>query len=556
MLKGKVRRLTRPRFDFWFCVKAIVLATMALFLIYPFSTLLTRSFFSTRVEGLTLFNYERFFSRTYYVNALKNTGFVTLTTTLTCSLIGVPLAYIMTRYNVWGKRLFYILIVMALMSPPFIGAYSWILLFGRSGFATKLFAQLGISLPTIYGKFGIIIVFTFHLYPFVYLYASGAMNSIDSSLEEAAENLGSSRLRRMFTITFPVILPSILGGVVMVFMAVLADFGTPMLIGEGYTVLPVLVYNEYMSEMGGNANMASALSVVIVACSLLVLLLQKLLIYKRNYVMTTLRPPQVIKLRGFKRFLITLPVAVVTLIGLLPQATVVIMSFIKTDFTGFIGGFTFDNYGAILSRLGRNITNTYWFSVVAIVFIVIFGTLISYVIVRKKGAVASAMDALVMFPYVIPGSVLGICLIVAFNRRPLILTGTAGIMIISYVVRKLPYTVRSGSAFLYQTDPSVEEASINLGVSPMKTFFTVMTRLMLPGILSGAILSWITCINELSSSIMLYAGKTSTIAVAIYTEVMRMSDGTAAALASVLTLTTVVSLLIFLRVSKGKVSII
>ena len=105
-------------------------------------------------------------------------------------------------------------------------------------------------------------------------------------------------------------------------------------------------------------------------------------------------------------------------------------------------------------------------------------------------------------------------------------------------------------------DASVEEASISLGVSPMKTFFTVIARLMLPGILSGAILSWITCINELSSSIMLYGGRTSTISVAIYQEVMRMSDGTAAALASILTLTTVASMMIFLRFSKGRASLI
>ena len=147
-------------------------------------------------------------------------------------------------------------------------------------------------------------------------------------------------------------------------------------------------------------------------------------------------------------------------------------------------------------------------------------------------------------------------LIVAFNRKPLILVGTAAIMIISYVIRKLPYTVRSGSAFLYQMDPFVEEASINLGVSPMKTFFTVTARMMLPGIMSGAVLSWITCINELSSSIMLYSGKTSTIAVAIYQEVVRMSDGTAAALATILTLTTIVSLVIVFRATKGKVKIV
>ncbi len=196
------------------------------------------------------------------------------------------------------------------------------------------------------------------------------------------------------------------------------------------------------------------------------------------------------------------------------------------------------------------------FFIVAILIIVLMGLLISYIIVRQRGVSGHLMDMLIMFPYVIPGAVLGISLIVAFNKPPFILTGTAFIMIIAFVVRKLPYTVRSGSAFLRQMDPSVEEASINLGVSPMKTFFTVTSRMMAPGILSGAILSWITYINELSSSVMLYGGKTSTISVAIYTEVVRNSYGTAAALATILTVSTVISLLIFLRVSKGKVSVV
>ena len=257
-----------------------------------------------------------------------------------------------------------------------------------------------------------------------------------------------------------------------------------------------------------------------------------------------------------KRFLISFPVMLVTFIGILPQIVVVVSSFIKSDFTGFQKGFSLDSYITIFNRLWTNIRNTYVFSTTAIIFIIILGMLISYIVVRQKGLAGQIMDLLIMFPFVIPGAVLGISLIVAFNKEPLILTGTAAIMIIAFVVRKLPYTVRSGSAFLQQMDPSVEEASISLGVSPMKTFFKVTARLMAPGILSGAILSWITCINELSSSVMLYGGKTSTISVAIYTEVVRNSYGTAAALASILTLTTVVSLLIFLKVSKGKVSIV
>ena len=544
------------RLDFWFWVKVAVVAFMLLFLIYPFCTLITRSFFSSKTEGFTLENYIRFFTKKYYYSALGRSIFVSVTTTLTTLIVGVPMAYAMSRYNVLGKKFIHIFIIMSLMSPPFIGAYSWIMLFGRSGLVTKFFEGFGIILPSVYGKLGIILVFTFKLFPYVYLYTSGAMGSIDSSLEEAAENLGSNKLRRLRTITLPVIMPSIAAGAIMVFMTSLADFGTPMLIGEGYMVLPVLVYNEYMSEIGGNAHLASALSVVVVCCSTAVLLVQKYFVSKKNYVMTAMRPPKEEEVHGMKRFLISFPVMLVTFIGILPQIVVVVSSFIKSDFTGFQKGFSLDSYITIFNRLWTNIRNTYVFSTTAIIFIIILGMLISYIVVRQKGLAGQIMDLLIMFPFVIPGAVLGISLIVAFNKEPLILTGTAAIMIIAFVVRKLPYTVRSGSAFLQQMDPSVEEASISLGVSPMKTFFKVTARLMAPGILSGAILSWITCINELSSSVMLYGGKTSTISVAIYTEVVRNSYGTAAALASILTLTTVVSLLIFLKVSKGKVSIV
>ena len=545
------------RLDFWFWVKVLVVGIMLLFLIYPFCTLITRSFFSSKTGLLSLDNYIRFFTKKYYYSALFRSLFVSSVSTVTSLLVGVPIAYLMTRYNVWMKKYIHIFIIMSLMSPPFIGAYSWIMLFGRAGVVTSFFDDvLGIALPSIYGKLGIILVFTLKLFPYVYLYTSGAMGSIDSSLEEAAENLGSSKLRRLFTVTIPVIIPSIAAGAIMVFMTSLADFGTPMLLGEGYMVLPVLVYNEYMSEIGGNAYLASALSVIVVLCSTTVLLVQKHLVSKKNYVMTAMRPPQEIQLRGVKRFLATFPVALVTFIGILPQIVVIVTSFIKADFTGFVGGFSLDSYMTIFNRLGTNIKNTFLFSTIAIVFIIIIGMLISYIIVRQKGAAGQIMDMLIMFPFVIPGAVLGISLIVAFNKEPVILTGTAAIMIIAFVVRKLPYTVRSGSAFLQQMDPSVEEASINLGVSPMKTFFTLTARLMAPGILSGGILSWITCINELSSSVMLYGGKTSTISVAIYTEVVRNSYGTAAALATILTVSTVVSLLIFLKVSKGKVSIV
>ncbi len=549
------KKSLKSYFNFWNIVKYTSFLLLILFLVYPLFSIIFRSF-SNSDGGFTLQYYKTFFTKAYYFRTLQNSLKVSITTTVLAVIIGVPLAYITTRFNIFGKKLINMLIIMSLMSPPFIGAYSWIMLLGRNGFITNLFAKIGITTPTIYGFGGIILVFTLKLFPYVYLYVSGAMSSIDRSLEEAAENLGSSKLRRIFTVTMPVIMPTLAAGAIMVFMSSLADFGTPMLIGEGYKVLPVLVYEEYMSEMGGNANMAGALSVIIVCCSTAVLLIQKYVVSRKNYVMTAMRPPIVEKVSMPKRILLTAICLLVSFIAFLPQIVVVITSFIKTSGPIFVNGFGLDSYQKIFYKLSKNILNTFTFSIIAIIIIIVFGMLLSYIVVKKKSKITGLLDVMIMFPYVIPGAVLGISMLVAFNKPPLLLSGTAAIMVIAYVIRKMPYTIRSSSALLYQIEPSIEEASINLGVSPMRTFFKITARMMAPGILSGAILSWITTINELSSSIMLYSGKTATISVAIYTEVVRSSFGTAAALASILTIATILSLLLFNWVSKGKVSVV
>ncbi|WP_113672656.1 ABC transporter permease [Vallitalea guaymasensis] len=542
----------RKFFNFWNVVRIVAFATLAVVLIYPFFSMLRESFVSQETGGFTIANYLEFFKYPYYYKTLFNSLSVVITATILSTLIGLPMAYITTRYNIWGKPLINIMIILSLLSPPFIGAYSWILLLGRNGFLTNIFRNIGIELPTIYGWTGIVLVFTLKFFPYVYLFVSGALKSMDSSIEEAAENLGVSGIKKLFTITFPLILPTITAGALMVFMTSLADFGTPMLIGEGYKVLPVLIYEEYMSEIGGNATIASMLSVIIIICAVAILLVQKLVIAKKSYMMSSLRPPKVVKLTKGKRIGLTAFCLIIAGIAMIQQVVVVITSFIKTNGPIFVKGFSLDSYKMIISKLSTNISNTFLYSTIAIIIMVIAGLLLSYLIVRKKSKVNSLLDILIMFPYVIPGAVLGISLLVAFNKGPIMLAGTAWILIIAYVIRKLPYTIRSSTAILYQIDPSIEEASINLGVSPMKTFFKTTARLMAPGVLSGAILSWITTINELSSSVILYTGKTATISVAIYTEVVRASFGTAAALASILTVTTIVSILIFNKISGGK----
>lgn len=546
----------KKQVDFWFLTKICIFLFVCVTILYPISTVVIRSI--TNSDGqVTIENFVKFFTKQYYIDVTMNTLFVASVTTVFSIIIGVFLAYVMTRYDIKAKKFINILVILSLMSPPFIGAYAWIMLFGRSGVVTEVVeAWFGITMPTIYGKWGIISVFTMKMYPYVYLFTSGALGSIDASLEEAAENLGASKWRRLKDITIPVVLPSILGGAVMAFTSCISDFGTPMLIGQNYKVLATLVYEQYMSEVGTSSNFAAAVSMVVVLLSALVLIFQNLYVNRRNYNMSALRPPQTVHLRIGSRIAVMIPVVVILLISMLPQIVVIVTSFKNCNGPYFVEGWSFESYQVIFTRMIRSIKNTYVFSVYAIILMVVFGSLTAYVTVRKRNIMTHFTDVVMMFPYVIPGAIMGLSYIIAFNRKPFFLAGTAFIMILSYSVRKIPYTVRSASAFLRQMDPYVEEASINLGVSPGKTFFKITLPMMLPGVISGAILSWIETINELSSSIMLYSGKTSTIAVAIYNEVARNSFGTAAAMATILTLSAAIMLVVANVISKGKISVV
>ena len=201
---------------------------------------------------------------------------------------------------------------------------------------------------------------------------------------------------------------------------------------------------------------------------------------------------------------------------------------------------------------GSAIKNTFVIGLSALAVIILLAVLVAYLVVRRRNTANNVIDIMSMLPYIIPGSVVGIALIMAFNQKPLILTGTMIIMVIALVIRRLPYTIRSSVATLQQIPITVEEAAISLGASKVKTFFLVTVPMMANGIISGAILSWVTIITELSTAICLYTVRTQTLTLAIYVYVSRGNDGIAAALATILSLTTVVSLCIFMKVSKSK----
>ncbi|MTB64438.1 ABC transporter permease subunit [Streptococcus sp. zg-86] len=547
--------MERKKVTIWTSSSFLIFITYLVFLVYPIVTILKQAVIA---DGKFSFHhFASFFEKSYYSDTLVNSFKVSLTATCTSLIVGTVLAYLFSMYEFKGKKFLQILVIIASMSAPFVGAYSWILLLGRNGVITK-FLTTAFHLPAIdiYGFKGIVLVFTLQLFPLVFLYVAGTMKSIDNSVLEAAESMGSVGLQRIFKVVLPLLVPTLLAAALLVFMRAFSDFGTPMLIGEGYRTFPVLIYTEFISEVGGNSAFASALAIMAIIIALVIFLVQKYIANRFSFSMNSLHPIQPKKTTGGKTVAIYTTVYGIIFLAVLPQLYLIYTSFLKTSGMVFVKGYSLNSYKTAFNRMGSAIFNTIRIPLIALVLVVIFATFISYLAVRKRNVFTNLIDSLSMVPYIVPGTVMGIAFISSFNTGLfgsgiLMITGTAFILIVSLSVRRLPYTIRSSVASLQQIAPSIEEAAESLGSSRLNTFVKITTPMMLSGIISGAILSWVTMISELSTSILLYNVRTRTMTVAIYTEVLRGNYGVAAALSTILTLITVASLLTFMKISKN-----
>ena len=539
----------RFRLDVWGWTTIVILLLYALFLLYPLSLLLKMAF--SDGAHFTLANFAKFFSRKYYSITLLNSFKVSIAATIASVVVGVVLGYFMSVFKIRGAKLLRMCIVMATMSAPFVGAYAWIMLLGRNGVITNFLSRLfGITMPDIYGFNGILLVFVTQLFPLVFLYVQGAMSKMDASLLEASENLGCTGFKRFFKVVLPLISPTVLAGALLVFVRAMSGFGTPMLIGEGYRTFTVILYNEFVGEVSQNKGFASAIAIIAILITMVVYFSQNIVAKKQAFSMNALHRVEKKKLHGFSNFIVHFITYVVVGISILPQLYVVYTSFQKTSGQIYVDGYSLQSYQDMFSRLGRSIQNTIVIPAVSLLIVVFLAVLIAYVAVRRRNVLSGAVDVISMIPYVIPGTVIGIAMISAFNREPLVLTGGMLIMVVALVVRRLPYTIRSSVAILQQIPLYVEEAALSLGSSKPKAFFTVTLPMMSSGVLSGAILSWVTLISELSTAILLYTGKTQTLTVAIYTQIVRGNYGIASAMATVLTVMTLLSLVIFNKISK------
>lgn len=546
----------RLRIDAWFLIGIFSVILLSYILLFPLSYLLRDTFINLKTGNPTLLYLIKFFTTRYYWSSLFNSLFVSTITTVLALILGTLLAFITARTDVPGRSVIRSLGTMMLMTPPFMGAFAWLLLLGRYGLITTFLKNsLGIKLPSIMGWPGIVLADLFPCSVYVYLVIEGGLSQIDASLEEAAQTLGASRLRAFLTVILPTLFPSLMTGVIMSFLAVFSDFGTPMVLGGDFRVLPTLAYMEFFNELG-RTEMASTLCVVMILVALILFIVQRFYVQRRSYTTVLTRRLSMIRLSKIGKIIALMYCIIVISLGLLPTLTVAAISFTKIPKGVRVvkfGQFTLENWHTILFESPEPIINSLFYSSTAITFNVFLGVPISYIVVRRKGSVlAYFLDSLVMIPYIVAGTVIGIGLIKLFNKPPIVLTGTWIILVISYFVRKLPFTVRQASAILYQIDRAIEEASIILGASPLRTFFSLITRLMAPGIIAGAMMSFIMIITELSSTIVLYTAKTKTMTTAIYEDVMFINYGPAAALSTLLMLLTYVPVLLVTQLYQFK----
>ncbi len=543
----------KRQMDVWHLISFGILALYAVFLVAPLFQLVRSSVIMD--DGtFTLQYFAEFFSKEYYYGTLFNSFKVSAAVTVVSLTLGTLFAYFYNLFDMKGKGLLQTLAILCCMSPPFIGAYSWIQMFGRGGMFTKLLRSLlGFRFPDIYGFGGIVIVITSQLFPLVFLYITGALKNIDNSLIEASSGLGCSSFKRFFTVILPLCMPTILAAGLLVFMRAFADFATPLLIGKGYQTFPVLIYNRYVGETTVNRNFASAISVIGIVVTALIFLVQKVATTRFRFTMNALHSIESHKPKPLTSFFIHFFCYSIVGIAMLPQAFVAWQSFRNCNGGVFKDGYSLNSYVEAFENIsGRSLSNTFTIGLAALALVIFIAILIAYLVVRRSNAVNHVIDTLSMLPYIIPGAVVGIALVITFNKKPLALTGTAAIMVIALIIRRLPYTIRSSVAILQQIPMSIEEAAISLGCSKLKAFFVITVPMMANGIMSGAIISWITIITELSTAIILYSAHTETLTLAIYTSVVQGNDGVASAIATILLTVTTASLLLFMKFSKNK----
>lgn len=540
-------------------LSALLWTVIAFLVIYPLSILIIESLKISGTGGSGIQNYLEFFQDTYYLKTFWNTIVLSTMVLLVTTIFGIPLAYILARYRQRGKMIFTALILMPIVLPAYAGVFAFVIFFGKFGTMNLLLMDAGLiekPINFIFGFHGLVFIEALHMLPFIVLSLSAGFTSIDPSFEEAAEVEGASGFRRFITVTLPLCTPSYLAGAVMVFLWPFTDWLTPLILGQ-VDFLPSVAYiniayhftDVHRKYMGIVAVIVS--SVVCIA----LFLLARWWVEKKKYTGLSkgttaegrvIEPSPLVKTGSYlyMYFIAALVLLIPVVLGLSAFSR-------RWVFEPFPTYWTLDNFRVILLESPMLIKNSFVFSIIALIFGVVFGLPAAYIIVRTKVPGKDALDFMITLMLAFPGIAIGVSYLLAFWEGISLATHWM-IMPLALFARRLPYFLRIAHASYLQLDISLEEASEVSGVGKFRTFINISLPLLVKGVLVGVVMFFIMAFQEISTAIFLYRGGWETLPIGIYLNWHRgMEFGISAAMAFLMIVITFILLLIVARIGGG-----
>jgi iron(III) transport system permease protein len=526
---------------------AVIAVSLFLFVLYP----LYKVFQTSVVEdgGLSLHVYRDLLGQPFERRPIYNSLILGALVAMAGTAVGYVFAFAIARADVPWKPFFRVVATFPIISPPFVLSLAAILLLGRQGFITRTVFQ-GWWDPHIYGLRGLVLVETIAFFPTAFLIMLGVLQAIDPALEESSLNLGATRWQVFRTVTLPLSVPGLASSLLVVFVESLADFGNPIILSGNFHVLSVQAYLHItgMVDFSGGA----ALAVILLLPTLVAFLLQKYWVSRKSYVTVTGKPsPGRVSVDPLTRRLLCGLCLAVTGAILLLYGTVVFGSFITLWGANYTP--TLKHYVSVFRIGGGYLRDTVILASVATPITGILGMIIAFLVVRKEFVGKGLMDLTSMLTFAVPGTVVGIGYILAFNERPLILTGTAAIIVLLFIFRNVPVGIRAGVAALHQIDKAIEEAATNLGAGTGRTFATITLPLITPAFFSGLAYSFVRCMTAISAVIFVVSGKWNLITIAIL-GLVENADLSQAAAFSLVLVAIVLLVLGLMQVGVGRVA--
>ena len=505
---------------------AIILsfALLLLFVIYPLAKTLIYSL-TDETGAFSLANLIAILQTPRYGKVFGRTMALGLIVAMIATFIGYVFAYTVTRVNIPGKGFFKTMATLPILSPPFVLSLSIIFLFGKQGLISK--NLLGITGSSVYGMKSLIVVQVMSFFPIAYLTLSGILSSIDASVEDAACNMGAGRWKTFWTVTFPLSLPGIISGALLVFIQSLEDFSNPATIGGDYTTLSIEVYNIITGSY--DMRKGSVLALLLLLPAVIAYLLNKYWVNKKSFVTVTGKPTQARKLINephikWPLFAFCL---IVSVIIILFYGTVIFASFVRTWGVDF--SLTLDQYRKALQYGWDSLKNSMTLGLISAIIGGLLGMVIAYITAKRNYYGKRFIEVSSVLMFAVPGTVLGISYILGFNSKPLALTGTGIILVIVFTFRNMPVAIESGTTTLLQIDNSIEEASTILGADTGYSFRRITLPMLKNAFFSGIVYSFTKAITAVSAVIFLVSPRWKLVTSNIYSLFDMAKYGQAAA---------------------------